>query len=147
MKKTSENGFTFIDFSASPRRTSVGERKDNAFILYVKGKGGYDMTFSSPIKETVKKHNLYNLRLREDDLTGEVYIVFCQKENALKIRTNMKNKGRGDMGVSNKDLYDYLSKGDYSGLVLILSENLSNSDQYATYKIISREKLHKKSQE
>ena len=137
--------FEFIDFKPLTRGSAsrcaatyylsvsrhVGERKVNI----------YRTSLSAEASAIVVKKGLTHFRLRRDKATGELHIIFLfdttGKCAPITFETNNETRR---VRFNNKQLCDFLARhagveGNFSPIYFELSKDLSNSDQYATFKI------------
>ena len=133
--KTNMEDFTFFDFD---KPTGVRERtiQEGQAAINYKKKGSY-LTFGQ--KET---HDLYSLglnkiRIRLDNITGAVHLVFNKDKGAAVTLRSGKNAV-----VSNQELINFvmdklkLQKKDGERHIIDIGCNLSKTNEFITYNIL-----------
>ena len=129
--------FTFYDFEKKP---SVSDRtigKGHAALNY--NKRNMCLSFGTHESADIIKADLLKVRVRVDNITGDMHLVFNRQQGAPATIKNQKN-----ISVVNKDLVEFLMTTqclpleDGSRHIIDISENLSNSKDYITYKIIRK---------
>ena len=129
--KNETTDFKFIDFTSKKR---VSKSEDGAYA-YPKT-SVFNVAFSRKVSDIVNLKKLDNIRVRIDTLTDEVFVVFCNNKDSLEVRRN----NSGKIFSLSKDLYMYLTDGYIHGMSFHLSDDLSNSNEYAAFKILSTTK-------
>lgn len=128
--KNETTDFKFIDFTSKKKESKA----EVGAYAYPKT-SVFNVVFSRKVSDIVNLKNLDNIRVRIDTLTDDVFVVFCNNKDSLKVKRN-----GGRISSSSKDLYMYLTDGYIHGMSFHLSDDLSNSNEYATFKILSTTK-------
>ena len=125
--------FTFYDFEKKHTgRTLEGLQ------FSVNRKPGQCMVYFNPLlSEMISKKRLTHLRVREDNITGELHFVF-NKERGIPI--NAKDNHVKNIIVRNKELTTFLAtKTGHSNdrmFYIKTTSDLSNSKDYCTIKLL-----------
>ncbi len=136
-----DNDFTFYDFANSNRNGRKITPED--IIVVNNKKGHYSIVFNRFVSETIKKTKNVKLRIRVDNVTGDIHLVF-NKEIGLDVSTNHKHfESDKNISVNNKDMVSLIFKLLKTDINILrkeirISSNLSNTDEYCTYKIIKQ---------
>lgn len=136
--KNDMEDFTFYDFTYKNRCSSIGENK---FALNNTEKTCC-LTFNVETSAEIIKNGLLFLRLRVDNITGDMHLVFT-KDTGLKLQLSGSST-RKNVLAKNKSLVAMLSErlgiSKQSGRYLVgISGNMANSTEYLTYKILQEE--------
>ena len=137
----SNDHFTWFDFPQS----AFGRRDKKGFFVslsrYTSSTQHVNrITFSIELSERVVAKELTHFRVRRDDLTGDTFFVFV-KGNANYMTFGYEKNGA--IRLYNKQLVKFLCdqleiKGDFHATAIQLSEDLSNTPEVATFKIITK---------
>lgn len=128
--------FTFYDFEKKPAVSDRTIGKGHAALNY--NKKNMCLSFGTHESADIIKANLMKVRVRVDNITGDMHLVFNRDQGAP---ATIKKK---NINVVNKDLVEFLittqclSLKEGSRHIIDISENLSNSKDYITYKIIRK---------
>ena len=126
--------FTFYDFEKKPSITDRTIGKGHIAINYKKK----NMCVSFGVHESsdIIKAKLMKVRVRVDNITGDMHLVFNREVGAPATIRNEKN-----ITIVNQQLVDFLMCAlclpltDGTRPIIDISDNLSNSNDYITYKI------------
>lgn len=91
------------------------------------------LRFPVKMRNIIRKKKLTHMRVREDRLSGDIHLVFNKG-------VGMEIKGINDttsMRISNKKCATWI-KTMLDSDFFFLSEDLSNSDDFATFKILTK---------
>jgi len=131
--------YTFDDFDKSCTRSKLQE---NEISINYK-KSNHTVTFNQDVSAEIVIGGLTHVRIRKDNITGDIHFVF---NNTTGCAATIRNtKGAKNIIIINKDLVDFLVKElnldkNVSRSVIEISGNLANrSSEYLTYKIIGVE--------
>ena len=125
--------FTFYDFT-----NGVGQGRklaENSFSINNK-KGNRYVTFGKDKSLEIIQGGFEHLRVREDNITGDLHFVFT-KDMGLSFGYKNNNKS---VIINNKQLVEFLSMrlgvnlGDNKAFKI--SDNMSKTSEFLTYKII-----------
>lgn len=125
--------FTFLDFTAN----RGSKRLENHTISFYFGSTSA-MTLNIEDSKVIRDKDLTHLRLRIDNLTGELALIF-NKKMGLELKKNRDNYG---VTICNKSLvtalhqYLHLPIEGKTYHVFAISEDKANSEDYATFKIL-----------
>lgn len=132
-KTNNMEDFTFYDFGNSnsrklePNHFSVNHKKSN-----------YSVTFNLNTSKQILDSGLIFVRIRKDNITGDLHFVFNKQ---LGCKVSETGNSRKNVTIINKKLTMFLveelklsSESDRD--VVEHSNNLSNSSDYLTYKIM-----------
>ena len=128
--------FTFFDFAAQADRTRL---KSNQFSINRKRKNQM-LTFNKEVSCLAMERGLLFLRIRKDNITGDLHLVFT-KDTGLPVtptgtlKTNVLARSPQLISFLEKELC--LPPGD-SRCIALMSEDLSNSPDYLTFKILGK---------
>ena len=121
--------YTFYDFSTPCRGRQITRR-----IARICNKKGYRrIYFSKEIADEIKDIDQCKLRLRRDNITGDVHMIF-NTEIGLPVR--FPNSGKAE--INSLEAVTLLSKFFSQGEAtfdLDLSENLANDARFKTFKL------------
>lgn len=127
--------YTFVNFyESSP---IVYPKNEMNFYLYKRSKSStsYMIAFSQPLGEILNRKNLTKFRVRIDNLTNEEYLVFSKQGEGVDVKTTTWGK-YARRTICNKNVYLYFDDVDGKGKCIRLSEDLSKSNDFATFKIL-----------
>ena len=125
--------FEFLDFNTKIKvGKSLGK---NMFSVSFHGSASGILAFGSELKEEVERYKY--LRLARQVMTQELYLVF-NNEKGIELR---ERKSDGALIGYSKDmakwlLSQYFNNEKYGRLHI--SENLANTVEYATYRVIKK---------
>lgn len=137
------NTIDFLDFSSkyisgksTERSVSVSRRKCTKF-------NQYRVSFSRDITAAVRERKYTKMQVGVNSFTGEVFIVFHAENVATALDLYFDKNDAGSITrirINNAKLVDFFAarasiSGDFYQQWR-LSENLSNSDKYLTYKLL-----------
>ena len=128
--------FTFFDFESRNWRSRM---EDDEFA--VNHSVSYkSVTFNQAISEEIIRSGLTKVRIRKDNITGDLHFVF-NSENGSRI--TVTGKTRKNVVVANRSLVGFLVEQlrldeDSARDVMHLSKNLANAGGYLTYKIMKK---------
>lgn len=137
------NTIDFLDFNSkhnvgnrTERSVSVSRRKCTKF-------NQYRVSFARDITAAVRERKFTKMQVGVNTLTGEVFIVFHAENVATALDLNFDRSDNGDITrirINNAKLVDFFATrasitGDFYQLWR-LSENLSNTEKYLTYKLL-----------
>lgn len=138
------NDFEFIDFA--PSNSGRGTRLSHEYYVSISRhtnsrNKSYRITFSQSVSDCVMSRGLKNLRIRRDNVTGDLHIIFLNANDMQCARVTYDKKSTGRVILNNKQLCAFFAQladlsGDFSPIHFELSRDLSNSEMYATYQII-----------
>lgn len=123
--------FEFLDFNT--KRKGGRAPGKNMFSVSFHGSASGILAFGSELKEEVERYKY--LRLARQKMTQELYLVF-NNEKGIELR---ERKRDGALMAYSKDMAGWLLTnyfGSESYGRLHISENLANTVEYATYRII-----------
>lgn len=127
--------FEFLDFNTKRKRgRSLGK---NMFSVSLYGSASGTLAFGSELKEDVERYKY--LRLASQVMTQELYLVF-NNEKGIELR---ERKRDGALMCHSKEMAKWLLAQFFNGECygrFHISENLANTVEYATYRIISPNK-------
>lgn len=123
--------FTFFDFES--KGTSFGIAP-HTFAINRK-KGNYTVVMSKSDSKTIIENNLLRLRLRQDNITGDLHFVFNATTGAKCVVKNKHN-----VTVANRELVEFLTKAlgyEENGerVIADISEDIANTKEYVTFLI------------
>lgn len=126
--------FTFFDFDKSPRGCVM---KADEFSLNHKAQY-YTITFNMEVSTMIRKGGYKYLRIRHDNITGELHFIFT-KNKGLQFSTE-KNHAK-NITIKNKDMVLFLINKlniSYNSVrtAIKISKNLANSNEFLTFKIL-----------
>lgn len=125
--------FTFYDFEK--RSVSTNRLTSNQVRIYTM-KGNYAIYFNANVSKKIAEHALCFLRIAKNNLTGELYFVFNNKVGC-KVKWTGQN-----IVIYNKDMAQFLAKecslNDKCKEIINITRNLSNTQDFFTYKIDSK---------
>lgn len=140
--------FTFLDFKGS----RGGNRKINGEYPYwacasrhinENRSNSYRTAFSREVSLLVARKGLTHMRIRRDNLTGVMHVIFLKDTTGQCAPIGWdKTKGKNNIvRLYNKALCDFFAtlagkSGNFEPTYWQLSEDLSNSLEYATFRII-----------
>lgn len=128
---------TFFDFGGEAKsHSSIRNHEINVFLTET----NHDITFNIFDSETILKGGFTRVRIARINLTGEILIVF-NNDNGFtfsKPSSNSKNVRLRKKGVSQFIIQQVTKQSANGKYTFQISENVSNSDEYLTYKIIKR---------
>lgn len=125
--------YTFFDFENSRRGREI-----SGFAMRVYNKrGNRRVQFSKNVGEVVTKRGLSKLRIRKDNMTGRIHLLF-NRDKGVTIKNNGSNSPFS-LRVNSVDMAAFLVKtfSLMDGDVLNLSDDLSQSDEYATFEVLT----------
>lgn len=98
----------------------------------------YRIGFSMDTSNAITSKGLTHFQLHVERFTGSVFFVFINGDDSTDARIG-KEKG-GQVRICNAKLVDYLAKkmnldGDFQSVLIELSRDLANDDNYATFRI------------
>lgn len=131
--------FTFYDFEKKPAVSDRTIGKGHAALNY--NKKNMCLSFGVHESTDIIKAKLMKVRVRVDNITGDMHLVFNRDQGAQATIKNQKN-----ISILNKDLVEFLMTtqclplNEGSRHIIDISGNLSNSPDYITYKIIRKKK-------
>lgn len=123
--------FEFLDFN--PKRKGGRSLGKNMFSVSFHGSASGILSFGSELREEVNRYKY--LRLARQKMTQEVYLVF-NNEKGIELR---ERKRDGAFMAYSKDMAKWLLAQFFNGENygrFHISENLANTVEYATYRII-----------
>lgn len=149
MENSNNKDFTFLDF----KPTRGGARKlsgEHQYFFAVSRhtnrqskSNSYRTAFSTPVSEIVFLKGLTHFRIRRDNITGDLHFIFLKDTSGQYAQVTWEGMAGDNRQVRmyNKELCNFFAnqigiKGDFSPTYWQLSGDLSNSDDYATFKII-----------
>lgn len=123
--------FTFYDFDGNSDKRKI--HKGTAVVMFKSEHNKY-LLFGKTETEEIKKRGLIKMRVRVDNITGEIHFVFNKEHGAkaVNIERNLK--------FTNTDLVvflmEHLNLGKKEGRYIInIGENLSRTNEFITYKV------------
>lgn len=124
--------FEFLDFE---QNTKIGKAlgKD-MFSITNKGKTAGTITFGREFRLEVERYKY--LRIARQKMTGEVYLIFNNDKGV-----NLRERAGGLLQATSKGMAKWLLAQFFNGENygrLQISENLANSVEYATYRVIKK---------
>lgn len=125
--------FEFLDFN--PKRKGGRSLGKNQFSISLHGSSSGILGFGSELKEEVERYKY--LRLARQKMTQELFLVF-NNEKGIELRERKRDCAL--MGYS-KEMAKWLLAQFFNGENygrLQISENLANSVEYATYRVIKK---------
>lgn len=123
--------FEFLDFN--PKRKGGRSLGKNQFSVSLHGSQSGILAFGSELKEEVERYKY--LRLARQKMTHELYLVF-NNEKGIELR---ERKRDGALMAYSKDMAGWLLTNYFDSECyrrFHISENLANTVEYATYRII-----------
>lgn len=127
--------YTFIDFDNGSVQRAI--KFVGREMLISSNKHSMYIRLSNSVSDEIDRKSLDRLRIRIDNLTGDIYLVF----NCSIGLSFHKRIGRKTISINSKELVEKLNsliKNNELKRIEKLSDDLSNSDLYATYKIMLR---------
>lgn len=115
-----ETDYVFHDFCDAQKK-SVKIKQDTGCIF-----------FPAKVKKIIRAKKLTHMRVREDKLSGDIHFVFNRVEG-MEVKESDKNNT--SLRINNKSCAKWLVCM-LDSESLNLSEDLSKSDDFATFKII-----------
>ena len=142
----SDEDYTFIDFTPIAKGKALTKGKISIFARPVRVKNGRrDSAYNAFRINAVDAAHLQRLgldmlRLRRDNLTGELYLVF---NSTVGLKLKFEQNARSAV-IASGELVEYLAnwagaKPDGNGITraeLEISDDLSNSPDFATFHIL-----------
>lgn len=133
--------YTFYDFETRPQSARMS---DNELSINHSEKNK-SITFNIQVSDEIIQSGLMKLRVRKDNITGDLHLIL-NREHGSKI--TFTGKTRKNVTVINKALAEFLVKElqlDEKSIrdVINISKNISNSNEYRTYKIIRKPSVGK----
>lgn len=125
--------FEFLDFNT--KRKGGRTLGKNQFSISLHGSSSGILAFGSYLKEDVERYKY--LRLARQKMTQELYLVF-NNEKGIELR---ERKRDGALMVYSKGMAKWLLAQFFNGEEygrLQISENLANTVEYATYRVIKK---------
>ena len=125
--------FEFLDFNT--KRKGGRPLGKNQFSISLHGSSSGILAFGSYLKEDVERYKY--LRLARQKMTQELYLVF-NNEKGIELR---ERKREGALMVYSKGMAKRLLAQFFNGEEygrLQISENLANTVEYATYRVIKK---------
>lgn len=125
--------FEFLDFNT--KRKGGRPLGKNQFSISLHGSSSGILAFGSYLKEDVERYKY--LRLARQKMTQELYLVF-NNEKGIELR---ERKRDGALMVHSKGMAKWLLAQFFNGEEygqLQISENLANTVEYATYRVIKK---------
>lgn len=122
--------FEFLDFN--PNRKGGRSLGKNQFSVSLHGSARGILAFGSELKEEVERYKY--LRIARQKMTGEVYLIFNNDKGV-----NLRERTGGLLQATSKGMAKWLLEQYFQGVEygrLHISENLANTVEYATYRII-----------
>lgn len=126
--------FTFYDFG-NGSSCRIGDDQ----IAINHKKNNYSITFSQTKSKEILKSGLKRVRIRVDNITGEIHFVINNDFGAILGRTGSGSSV--NVKIGNKQLVKFLcnrlkfdEKSDRD--LVYISNDLANNKDYITYKII-----------
>ena len=125
--------FTFYDFDKTGTISDRVIDKGKAAINYKNKKGSY-LSFGIRESSEIISKGLLKMRVRVDNITGAIHLLFNKEQGAPAAVRNKKN-----ITLVNQQLVDFLA--DRLGLekkpgvrhIINIGDNISNSDGFVTY--------------
>lgn len=141
--------FTFLDFKPArggAKKLSGEYQYFFSVSRHTKAESrcnSYRTAFSTKVSEVVFLKGLTHFRLRRDNITGDLHIIFLKDSSGQCAKVCWEGRAgeKGVVRMYNKELCNFFAsqigrKGDFNPTYWQLSEDLSNNDDYATFKII-----------
>lgn len=137
LKDSDMEDFTFYDFTSNERGRRL---QKNQFSINHK-KGNFSVTFCIETSKQILDRELMFVRIRKDNITGDLHFIF-NKQTGCKI--SVTGKSSKNVTIINKEFAMFFVKelrlsSDSDRDIAEHSNNLSNSGDYLTYKIIINE--------
>ena len=118
-----ENDFEWLDFDSRVRERG-------GFVITITDSSIY---LRSDIKNIISKKGLTHVRMRRDKYTDKIWFVFNKTGEGIKVHnTNTKQ----NLCICNKELSKFLLITYDNKKNLSLSDDQSNSNDYATFEIL-----------
>jgi hypothetical protein len=142
-----DDDFEFIDFAS----TRGGDRTQSNYCMRLtryprikdgKTKLSVRLSLSTKVFNVLKKKGLNGFRVRKDNVTGELLLIFLDYVEGKYGKVNYGGRNDNTAIIQNRKFVDFLVKEfKLNGVELHsheieLSEDISNSDKYATFRII-----------
>ena len=122
--------FEFFDFEQNTKKgKALGK---DMFSITTKGKTAGTITFGRELRLEVERYKY--LRIARQKMTGEVYLIFNNDKGV-----NLRERTGGLLQATSKGMAKWLLEQYFQGVEygrLHISENLANTVEYATYRII-----------
>lgn len=125
--------FEFLD--CNTKRKGGRSLGKNMFSVSFHGSASGILAFGRELKEEVERYKY--LRLARQKMTQELYLVF-NNEKGIELR---ERKSDGALMVHSKGMAKWLLAQFFNGEEygrLQISENLANTVEYATYRVIKK---------
>lgn len=129
-KENNMEDFTFYDFNGNPDKRKI--QKGTAVVMF---KSGHKyLLFGKTETDEINKSGLIKMRVRVDNITGEIHFVFNKNHGAEAV-----NRER-NLKFTNADLVvflmEHLNLGKKEGRYIInIGSDLSKTKDYITYKV------------
>lgn len=104
-----------------------------------KGKSHYRVGFSPMVTKILKEKALTHFYLRRDNFSGLINITFLKGDDLVDGRVG--NETSGQARITNAGLVNYLGdvlgyKGDFYGVKVEMSGDLSRIDDFANFRLL-----------
>ena len=141
------NTMTFIEFEA----TKGGSRiRSGKYIVASKLENRqhkiYRVGISRDVAKIIRAKDLTHYRIGLNEFTNEVFLIFCKNALGRIVFQSAKKHGDGTryLAINSKAFCDWLGKhytlgAEYKRVYFMLSDDMSNSNDYATFKIESKQ--------
>ena len=135
-EKTNMEDFTFFDFEKKKAGQKLAIEEGTAALNY-KIKDSF-LSFGIAESAAIIKNNLLRMRVRLDNITGAIHLVFNKDQGAQATVKNDKN-----VTILNQELVAFLvdklklDKKEGERYIIKIGKNLSNTDGFITYNIKS----------
>lgn len=123
--------YTFYDF-ATPRK---GKKIIGRIARISNRAGSRRISFSKEISDEIKEIKPCKLRLRRDNITGDVHMIFNPE---IGLAVHFPYEGKKSTEANSIEAVTLLSKffnQEGATFDLFLSENLANDERYKTYRL------------
>ncbi len=134
-EETNMENFTFFDFD---KPSGVRERQiqEGQAAINYKKKGSY-LTFGQKESQELCKAELNHVRVRLDNITGAIHLVFNKDKGAAVTLRNRKNAIIGNQELVNFIMDKLkLEKKDGERHIIDIGCNLSKTNEFITYNIL-----------
>lgn len=117
------NDFEWLDFDSRVRERG-------GFVVTITNSSIY---FRSDVKSIISEKGLTHVRMRRDKYTNKIWFVFNKTGEGMKVNNACTKQ---NLSVCNKELSKFLSCTYDNKKHLSLSDDQSNSNDYATFEIL-----------
>lgn len=123
----------------SSRRGNSGPGFYCTVIKQTKGKSHYRVGFSPEVTKILTEKGLTHFYLRRNNYTGQINITFLKGDDLVDGRVSKESSGQTRISIAG--LVNYLGdvlgyKGDFYGIKVEMSGDLSRIDDFANFELL-----------